>query len=159
MKIKIITVGRLKEDFYKSAAAEYTKRLSRFHKLTVTEIPEELKCDNPDEAKIKKALEAEGEKIAKSIGKGAYTIVLAINGEGISSEKLAKKMKSVSDSGCGEIDFIIGGSHGLCDEITASADFRLSFSKMTFTYQLSRVILLEQIYRASKINSGEAYHK
>lgn len=159
MKIKLITVGRLKEDFYKNAAAEYMKRLSRFHKITVIEIPEELKQDNPDAQKIKKALDAEGEKISKNIGKGAYTVVLAINGENISSEQLASKMKQLSDSGTGEVNFIIGGSHGLSDKITAGADFLLSFSKMTFTYQLSRVILLEQIYRASKINSGETYHK
>ena len=159
MKIKIITVGRLKEDFYKKAAAEYEKRLSRFHKITVSELSEESKSDSPSDTEIRKALEKEGKNIIKNISNGAYVIALAIGGTAISSEKLAEKIKSIADSGTGEIDFIIGGSHGLSDEVLARADFLLSFSPMTFTYQLSRVILTEQLYRASKINSGETYHK
>ena len=152
MKIKLITVGRLKEDFYKKAAAEYEKRLSRFHKITAYELSEESKSDSPSELEIKKALEKEGKNIIKNISNGAYVIALAIGGKAISSEKLAEKIKSIADSG-------IGGSHGLSDEVLARADFLLSFSPMTFTYQLSRVILTEQLYRASKINSGETYHK
>ncbi len=159
MKIKIITVGRLKEDFYKKAAAEYEKRLSRFHKITVTELSEESKSDSPSEAEIEKALLKEGKNILKSVSNGAYVIALAICGEAISSEALAEKIKKIADGGTGEIDFIIGGSHGLSDEVLSRADFLLSFSPMTFTYQLSRVILTEQLYRASKINSGEVYHK
>ena len=159
MKIKLITVGRLKEDLYKKAAAEYEKRLSRFPKITAYELSEESKSDSPSESEIKKALEKEGKNIIKNISNGAYVIVLAIGGKAISSEKLAEKIKSIADSGTGEIDFIIGGSHGLSDEVLARADFLLSFSPMTFTYQLSRVILTEQLYRASKINSGETYHK
>lgn len=159
MKIKLITVGRLKEDFYKKAAAEYEKRLSRFHKITAYELSEESKSDEPSGSEIKKALEKEGKNIMKNISNGAYVIALAIGGKAISSEKLAEKIKSIADSGTGEIDFIIGGSHGLSDEVLARADFLLSFSPMTFTYQLSRVILTEQLYRASKINSGETYHK
>lgn len=159
MKIKLITVGRLKEDFYKKAAAEYEKRLSRFHKITAYELSEESKSDSPSESEIKKALEKEGKNIIKNISNGAYVIALAIGGKAISSEKLAEKIKSIADSGTGEIDFIIGGSHGLSGEVLARADFLLSFSPMTFTYQLSRVILTEQLYRASKINSGETYHK
>lgn len=159
MKIKLITVGRLKEDFYKKAAAEYEKRLSRFHKITAYELSEESKSDSPSESEIKKALEKEGKNIMKNISNGAYVIALAIGGKAISSEKLAEKIKSIADSSTGEIDFIIGGSHGLSDEVLARADFLLSFSPMTFTYQLSRVILTEQLYRASKINSGETYHK
>lgn len=159
MKIKIITVGRLKEDFYKKAVAEYEKRLSRFHKLTVTEIPEELKADSPSRAEIERALASEGEKILKVVGKGAYVISLAIEGTEISSEALSGKLDSLAKSGTGEVDFIIGGSHGLSDKVTSASDFLLSFSRMTFTYQLSRVILSEQLYRAAKISSGEAYHK
>lgn len=159
MKIKIITVGRLKEDFYKKAVAEYEKRLSRFHKLTVIEIPEELKADSPSRAEIERALASEGEKILKAVGKGAHIISLAIEGTQISSETLAKKLDELAKSGTGEVDFIIGGSHGLSDKVTSASDFLLSFSRMTFTYQLSRVILSEQLYRAAKISSGEAYHK
>lgn len=159
MRLKIITVGHLKEDFYKKASAEYEKRLSRFHKMTVTELSEELKSDSPSESEIKKALDKEGKSILKSISNGSYVIALAIEGQAISSEALAEKMKKVADCGTGEIDFIIGGSHGLGSEVLSRADFLLSFSPMTFTYQLSRVILTEQLYRASKINSGETYHK
>lgn len=159
MKIKLICVGRLKEDFYKGAAAEYTKRLSRFHKFELIEIPEELKSDSPAEAEIKKALDIEAAKIMKALGKNAFVTSLAIEGRTLSSEELADSIKSLTDTGKSEADFIIGGSYGLSDKVLSSSDLLLSFSKMTFTYQLARVIFLEQIYRASKINAGETYHK
>ncbi len=127
MKIKIITVGRLKEDFYKKAAAEYEKRLSRFHKITVTELSEESKSDSPSETEIEKALLKEGKSILKSVSNGAYVIALAICGKAVSSEALAEKIKKIADGGTGEIDFIIGGSHGLSDEVLSRADFLLSF--------------------------------
>lgn len=100
---------------------------SRFHKITAYELSEESKSDSPSESEIKKALEKEGKNIIKNISNGAYVIVLAIGGQAISSEKLAEKIKSIADSGTGEIDFIIGGSHGLSDEVLARADFLLSF--------------------------------
>lgn len=159
MRIKLITVGRLKESYFKSAAEEYLKRLSRFHKFELIEIPEETKIENPSETEIKKALKAEGEKILKALGKSSYVVSLAIDGSMLSSEELADKINSIQGAGNGEIDFIIGGSHGICEDVLNASDFLLSFSKMTFTYQIARVILLEQIYRASKINSGETYHK
>lgn len=159
MKIKLICVGRLKEDFYKGAAAEYTKRLSRFHKFELIEIPEEIKSDSPGEAEIKKALDSEAAKIMKALGKNAFVTSLAIEGRALSSEELAESIKFLTDTGKSEADFIIGGSYGLSDKVLSASDLLLSFSKMTFTYQLARVIFLEQIYRASKINAGETYHK
>lgn len=159
MKIKLICVGRQKESFFKDAAAEYIKRLSRFHKLEIIEIPEELKKENPSEGEIEKALSDEAEKILKSVGKGAYIVSLAIEGKQISSEDLAYTLKGLSDSGTSEADFIIGGSHGLSKDVLSSSDFLLSFSKMTFTKEMARVIFLEQLYRASKISAGETYHK
>lgn len=159
MKIKLICVGRMKESFFKDAAAEYIKRLSRFHKLEIIEIPEELKKENPSDGEIEKALSEESSKILKSLGKGAYIISLAIEGKQISSEDLADTLKGLSDGGISEIDFIIGGSHGISREVLSSSDFLLSFSKMTFTKEMARVIFLEQLYRASKISSGETYHK
>ncbi len=159
MKIKLICVGKQKESFFKDAAAEYIKRLSRFHKLEIIEIPEELKKENPSEGEIEKALSDEAEKILKSVGKGAYIVSLAIEGKQISSEALADTLKGLSDGGISEADFIIGGSHGLSKDVLSSSDFLLSFSKMTFTKEMARVIFLEQLYRASKISAGETYHK
>jgi 23S rRNA (pseudouridine1915-N3)-methyltransferase len=123
MKIKLICVGRMKESFFKDAAAEYIKRLSRFHKLEIIEIPEELKKENPSDGEIEKALAEEGSKILKFLGKGAYIVSLAIEGKQISSEDLADTVKGLSDGGISEIDFIIGGSHGISREVLSSQTF------------------------------------
>ncbi|MDP4132812.1 MAG: 23S rRNA (pseudouridine(1915)-N(3))-methyltransferase RlmH [Bacillota bacterium] len=159
MKIKLICVGRLKEDYFKAAADEYIKRLSRFHKLEIIEIAEDTKIENPSEAEKQIAMENECQKILKTIGKNSYVVALAIEGTNISSEDLAVKLEKLALGEKSEVCFIIGGSFGLSPKIINTADFLLSFSKMTFTYQLSRVIFLEQLYRASKINAGECYHK
>lgn len=159
MKIKLICVGRLKESFFKNAAEEYIKRLTRFHKVEIIEIPEEIRCEAPSESEIEKALSEEGKKILKSVGKGAYIFSLAILGKQISSEEFALTMENLSKTGISEADFIIGGSHGLSKDVLSSSDFLLSFSKMTFTKEMARVIFLEQLYRASKIEAGETYHK
>ncbi len=159
MKVKLICVGKMKESFFRDAADEYIKRLSRFHKLEIIELPEELKKENPSESEIEKALAEEGTKILKSLGKGAYIISLAIEGKQISSEDLADTLKNLSDGGISEVDFIIGSSHGIASEVLSSSNFLLSFSKMTFTKEMARVIFLEQLYRASKITAGETYHK
>ncbi len=159
MKIKLICVGKLKETFFKDAAEEYLKRLKRFHKVEILEIPEEIRHEAPSSSEIEKALSEEGKKILKALGKGAYIISLAILGKQISSEELSDTLKSLGNSGISEVDFIIGGSHGLSREVLSSSDFLLSFSKMTFTKEMARVIFLEQLYRASKIEAGETYHK
>ncbi len=143
-KIYFVVVGKIKESFYRDAVAEYAKRLSRFVKLEIKEIAEGA---NP---------EAEAGDILRAC-KG-YTVALAVEGEKLSSEKLAKKIQKLSDEGK-DITFIIGSSCGLSDEVKNKADYKLSFSDMTFPHQLMRVILAEQVYRAFMINAGSTYHK
>ncbi len=143
-KIYFVVVGKIKESFYREAVAEYAKRISRFAKLEIKELPEGA---NP---------EAEKEDILRCC-KG-YVIALAVEGEKLSSEKLARKMRTLTDEGK-DITFVIGSSCGLADEVKAGADYRLSFSDMTFPHQLMRVILAEQVYRAFMINAGSTYHK
>lgn len=143
-KVNIVCVGKIKESFYREAVAEYAKRLSRFVSFSVREIVEG------------KNLEEEGREILRA-AKG-YVIALCVEGKKLSSEALASELKKQYDRGA-EVTFIIGSSCGLCDEVKNAADFRLSFSDMTFPHQLMRVILCEQIYRAYMINSGSEYHK
>ncbi len=143
-KIYFVVVGKIKESFYREAVAEYVKRLSRFVKIEIKELPEGA---NP---------EAEKGDILRAC-KG-HVIALAIEGEKLSSEGLAKKLKRLTDEGK-EITFVIGSSCGLADEVKRSTDERISFSDMTFPHQLMRVILAEQVYRAFMLNAGAAYHK
>ncbi|MDE6667877.1 MAG: 23S rRNA (pseudouridine(1915)-N(3))-methyltransferase RlmH [Clostridia bacterium] len=143
-KINIVCVGKIKEDFYRSAVTEYLKRLSRFAKVEVKEIAEG------------KDLEEEAQGILRA-AKG-YIVALCVEGNKLSSEELSKRIKTLTDKG-EEITFIIGSSCGLAETVKSQADFKLSFSDMTFPHQLMRVILCEQIYRAFMINSGSTYHK
>ena len=143
-KITFVVVGKIKESFYREAVAEYQKRLSRFVKLEIKELAEGA---DP---------EAEADDILKSC-KG-YVVALAVEGEKLSSERLAKKLKGLEDTGK-EVTFVIGSSCGLSARVKQAADFRLSFSDMTFPHQLMRVILAEQVYRAYMINAGATYHK
>ena len=143
-KINIVCVGKIKEDFYRNAVSEYLKRLSRFAKVEVKEIAEG------------KDLEEEAQGILRA-AKG-YIIALCVEGKKASSEDLATRIKTLCDKG-EEITFVIGSSCGLSDAVKSAADFKLSFSDMTFPHQLMRVILCEQIYRAFMINSGSTYHK
>ncbi|MDE7167303.1 MAG: 23S rRNA (pseudouridine(1915)-N(3))-methyltransferase RlmH [Clostridia bacterium] len=143
-KINIVCVGKIKEDFYRNAVTEYLKRLSRFAKVEVKEIAEG------------KDLEEEAQGILRA-AKG-HIIALCVEGTKLSSEELSKRIKTLCDKG-EEITFIIGSSCGLSDAVKKEADFKLSFSDMTFPHQLMRVILCEQIYRAFMINSGSTYHK
>ena len=143
-KIYFVVVGKIKESFYTEAVNEYVKRLSRFAKVEIKELPEGV---NP---------EAEAESILRAC-KG-YTIALAVEGEKLSSERLAEKIKKLSDEGK-DISFVIGSSCGLSNKVKKAADYRLSFSDMTFPHQLMRVILAEQVYRAFMINAGSTYHK
>ena len=143
-KITFVVVGKIKESFYREAVAEYVKRLSRFAKVEIKELAEGA---NP---------EAEADDILRAC-KG-YVIALAVEGEKLSSEQLAKKMQTLFDTGK-EITFVIGSSCGLSQRVKAAADYLLSFSDMTFPHQLMRVILAEQVYRAFMINAGATYHK
>lgn len=159
MKITIISVGKIKEKFFTDAMKEYAKRLSKFCKLNEEIIQDERADENYSQAEIEQVKLKEGQKILNKIPKNSYIFVLDINGVMLSSEELSNKINTLGIEGNSDITFIIGGSNGLSEEVINSADFKLSFSKMTFPHQLFKVILLEQIYRAFKIISGESYHK
>ncbi len=150
--IKIITVGSIKEKYLKDAIEEYTKRLSKYTNLEVIEVKDEGLVEK------QKTLILEEEKILKHINDRDYIITLEIEGKELTSEEFAKKLDRISFE-TSNITFIIGGSYGLSDNIKRKSRWHLSFSKMTFPHQLFRVILLEQIYRAYKINNNESYHK
>ena len=149
--IRIVAVGKIKETFFTQAVEEYSKRLSGYYKLQIVEVADE-KCDD-------KTIEKEADKILKVLKDTDYVIALAIQGKKYSSEGLAELMRQLEVGGKGNITFVIGGSLGLSRRILDRADLQLSFSDMTFPHQLMRVILLEQIYRACKINRNEPYHK
>lgn len=152
-KINIITVGKLKEDFFISACNEYQKRLSSDYKLNIIEIPQTKLFENPGQKEIEKALRTEEEKILKYIDKGVV-VALCVEGKQKTSEEFSEILNTSEP-----ITFIIGGSHGLSDAVKARANIKLSFSKMTFPHRLFRVMLLEQIYRGVNILKGTPYHK
>lgn len=149
--IKIITVGKIKEKYLTDAISEYLKRLSKYTKINLIEVPDE----NFD---ITKTLETEKKSILKYVSEKDYIITMEIEGKELSSIEFARKIDEIQINNS-NICFIIGGSYGLSDEIKKMSNFKLSFSKMTFPHQLFRLILLEQIYRAYKINNNESYHK
>ena len=157
--ITLITVGKLKEKFYLSAAAEYEKRLKGYCQFQLIELPEVRLPDNPSPAEISAALEKEADTIVEKIPKGAWFCTLTPEGKLLSSEELAEKMKNVKLSGKNSVCFLIGSSFGMAPLLKQMADFRLSMSPMTFPHHLARVMLAEQIYRAFTINAGRKYHK
>ena len=159
MNIRIIAVGKLKEKYWRDAAAEYSKRLGAYCNIEVTEIKESPLRANPSAADEEAVKIAEGEDILRHIGKSDYVITLEIKGKSLTSEQLADKIASLALEGKSNLAFVIGGSLGLSAEVSRRADFKLSFSAMTFPHQMMRVILLEQIYRSFKINRNETYHK
>ena len=159
MKITLITVGKLKEKYFTMAVEEYSKRLSRYAKLNIIELADEKTPDNASPAEEENIKRKEGERIIKSLKGDEYIITLEIEGKMLNSVELSQKINQIGISGKGHISFIIGGSLGLSDEVSGIADFKLSFSKLTFPHQLMRVILLEQIYRSYRILMNEPYHK
>ena len=159
MKISIITVGKIKEKYLKDAIAEYRKRLSKYCKLEQIEVADEKTPDRASYAAEEGIRIKEGERILKFVKEDAYVIVLAIEGNMLSSEELSDQINTLGIKGISHIAFIIGGSIGLSREVLEKADLKLSFSKMTFPHQLMRVILLEQIYRSFRIINNEPYHK
>lgn len=159
MRITVLTVGKIKEKYFTGAIEEYSKRLGRYCKLEIIETPDEKTPDSAGSAQELIIKRKEGERLLKHIGDNSYVIALAIEGEMSDSIELSKKIEKLGIDGVSHIIFVIGGSLGLDEEILKRADYRLSFSKMTFPHQLMRVILLEQIYRAYRINNNEPYHK
>lgn len=158
LSIRIICVGKFKEKYWEAASAEYMKRLGAYCNVSVTEVKEEKLPANASRADEETVIMKEGRSILDKIGNGDYVIALEIGGKELSSEDLAAKMAEISFTSS-TIDFVIGGSLGLSKEVKSRAALRLSFGRITLPHQLARIVLLEQIYRAFKINAGETYHK
>ena len=159
MNITVITVGKLKERYFKEAVEEYSTRLSKYCKLEIAEVPDEKAPENLSPAQELIIIQKEGQGILKYVKEDTYVIALAIQGKQLSSVGLAEFINNLGIKGKSNIAFIIGGSLGLSDEVLKRADYKLSFSPMTFPHQMMRVILLEQVYRGFRINKGEPYHK
>lgn len=159
MDIRIVAVGKVKERYLRDGIAEYAKRLGRYGRINITEAREEPSPESLSDKEMGLVKEREGASIMKLCRPSACRVALAIEGDRLSSEELAQYIRDLEIGGVSRMDMIIGGSLGLSPEVTDSADRRLSFSPMTFPHQLMRLILLEQLYRASKINRGGIYHK
>lgn len=159
VNISIVTVGKLKEKYLKQGIEEYLKRLGSYAKVEVIEVADEKAPEELSETEMVQVKQKEGERILAKISPEAHVIALAINGKQKSSEELADTLDKLATYGKSKIAFIIGGSLGLSNEVLKRADDQLSFSKMTFPHQLMRLILVEQVYRAFRINRGEPYHK
>ena len=158
-RVTVLCVGKLKEKFYLEAAAEYVKRLQRFCKLELVELPESRLPESPSPAEVQRALAAEAVAIRERLPKGGAVIALCIEGTELSSEALSKKLTQLASAGASQLTFLIGGSFGLHPRVKQRADLRLSMSPMTFPHHLARVMLLEQLYRAYQIDAGTRYHK
>jgi 23S rRNA (pseudouridine1915-N3)-methyltransferase len=159
MKIRVICVGKIKENFYTDAVEEYSKRLSRYCRLEIVELPDEKTPDNASDTLNAQIKEKEGKRILGSLSDSDYVCALAIEGKMLDSVELSQFIDRLGVEGKSSIAFVIGGSLGLSGEVLSRADMKLSFSKMTFPHQLMRVILLEQVYRAYRIMKNEPYHK
>ena len=159
MNITVISVGKLKEKYLKLGIEEFSKRLSKYCKLDMIEL-DDVKCpENLSDKDMEIVKNKEGNKILSKIKNNSFVIALAIDGKNLSSEELASTISNLAVRGNSHITFVIGGSLGLSSEVLKRADYKLSFSKMTFTHQLMKLILLEQVYRAFRINNNEPYHK
>jgi 23S rRNA (pseudouridine1915-N3)-methyltransferase len=159
VNISIVAIGKLKEKYLKQGIDEYIKRLSAYAKVDIIELPDEKAPENLSDQDMKIVKDKEGERILSKISPDTHVIALAIEGKMKSSEELADNMDRLATYGKSKVTFVIGGSLGLSDAVLKRADDKLSFSRMTFPHQLMRLILLEQVYRAFRINRGEPYHK
>ncbi|OEH93084.1 23S rRNA (pseudouridine(1915)-N(3))-methyltransferase RlmH [Bacillus solimangrovi] len=159
MNITLLTVGKLKEKYLKNGINEFLKRLQPYAKVEVIEVPDEKAPEQLSESEMQQVKEKEGERLLSKISSDTYVIALVIEGKMLTSEQLAKQLDQLATYGKSKIAFVIGGSLGLSDDVMKRADMSLSFSKMTFPHQMMKLILLEQVYRAFRINRGEPYHK
>ena len=159
MKIKIVTVGKLKEKYLKDGVAEYSKRISRFAKLEMIELADEKTPDKASEIENQKILETEGARILSKVGERDFVLVLAIEGKTFSSEEFSKQLEEASIKGYSTLTFVIGGSLGLAASVKNRANLSVSFGRLTLPHQLMRLVLVEQIYRAFTIQQGSPYHK
>ena len=159
MAITLLCVGKTRERYYADAVNEYRKRLSTLSPCAVVEVADEPEPKQLSDAAIEKVMRTEGERLLARIAPGAYVIALCVDAKQPTSEELADKLKTLFVSGKSDIAFVIGGSLGLHESVLRRADERMSMSRMTLPHQLARVVLMEQLYRAAKINAGQRYHK
>ena len=159
MKIKIVTVGKLKEKYLKDGIAEYSKRISRFAAVEMIELSDEKTPDRASDSENEKILDLEGNRILSKIGDREFVVVLAIEGKTLSSEEFSKQLEQASINGYSTLTFVIGGSLGLSPQVKNRANLSLSFGRLTLPHQLMRLVLVEQIYRAFTIQQGSPYHK
>lgn len=158
MRFYVICIGKLKDAYLRDGVAEFVKRMRPYGGITITELNESKIGDKPSDADRKQVVIEEGERLLKNIPKNAYTVLLDVYGKTMSSEDLAKTVAKLEVDGVSDMAFIVGGAFGVSDELRRSVNYKLSFSPMTFTHQMVRLLLVEQIYRASKINRNEPYH-
>ncbi len=158
-RVTLICVGKLKENYWREACAEYQKRLQPFCRLELIEVEEERVADNPSPAQIAQTLREEGRRILAKVPEGAAVLPLCIEGKSMSSETFAQRLEDLAVNGVSSVVLIIGGSWGLAEEVKRAGSRSVSMSAMTFPHQLARVMLLEQLYRAFQIRSGGKYHK
>ena len=158
MRFYVICIGKLKDAYLRDGVAEFVKRMRPHGGITITELNESKIGDKPSDADRKQVVIEEGERLLKNVPKNAYTVLLDVYGKTMSSEDLAKTVAKLEVDGVSDMAFIVGGAFGVSDELRRSVNYKLSFSPMTFTHQMVRLLLVEQIYRASKINRNEPYH-
>ena len=159
MKITILSVGKLKEKYWKQAIAEYEKRLGPYTKIELIEVPDEKAPENMSDKEIEQVKEKEGQRILGKINDNEYVFVLAIKGKQLSSEEFSKEIEQLGISGKSNLTFVIGGSLGLSDSVLQRSNQQISFGRLTYPHQLMRLVLVEQIYRGFRIMKGEPYHK
>lgn len=158
MRFYVICIGKLKDAYLRDGVAEFVKRMRPYGGITITDLNESKIGDKPSDADRKQVVVEEGERLLKNVPKNAYTVLLDVYGKTMSSEDLAKTVAKLEVDGVSDMAFIVGGAFGVSDELRRSVNYKLSFSPMTFTHQMVRLLLVEQIYRASKINRNEPYH-
>lgn len=158
MRFYVVCIGKLKDAYLRDGVAEFVKRMRPYGGITITELNESKIGDKPSDADRKQVVDDEGERLLKVFPKNAYTVLLDVYGKTMSSEDLAKTVAKLEVDGVSDMAFIIGGAFGVSEALRQSVNFKLSFSPMTFTHQMVRLLLVEQIYRASKINRNEPYH-
>ena len=158
MRFYVVCIGKLKDAYLRDGVAEFVKRMRPYGGITITELNEGKIGDKPSDADRKQVVDEEGERLLKAVPKNAYTVLLDVYGKTMSSEDLAKTVAKLEVDGVSDMAFIIGGAFGVSEALRQSVNYKLSFSPMTFTHQMVRLLLVEQIYRASKINRNEPYH-
>ena len=158
MRFYVVCIGKLKDAYLREGVAEFVKRMRPYGGITIIELNESKIGDKPSDVDRKQVVIEEGERLLKNVPKNAYTVLLDVYGKTMSSEDLAKTVAKLEVDGVSDMAFIVGGAFGVSDELRRSVNYKLSFSPMTFTHQMVRLLLVEQIYRASKINRNEPYH-